>query len=234
MKNKWNLYYIDLFAGPGRCLIRDTQKEIDGSPLIALLGFNFAKYYFLEADTNCLEALTHRIKKRAPEKYDKVQIVPGDCNETINQIDPPKGSLGLAFIDPTGISPLAFDTIRKLTENRKIDLIINFHEGMGIRMNMHQYAQKEDSALDSFVGSARWRSKLGSLSFDKICKEIANEFLENLSKIGYLSFDNERIPVRTNQNALLYYLIFASKHPKGSEFWRKISLIGPSGQRKLF
>jgi hypothetical protein len=59
MKNKWSgkLYYIDLFAGPGRCRIRETRKETDGSPLVALLGFEFAKYFFFEADSNCYEAL---------------------------------------------------------------------------------------------------------------------------------------------------------------------------------
>ncbi len=51
MKNRWagKLYYVDLFAGPGKCLIRETRKEIDGSPLIAL-KFNFAKYFFVESD----------------------------------------------------------------------------------------------------------------------------------------------------------------------------------------
>src|SRR5690348_5460979 len=33
------MYYVDLFAGPGRCRIRGTEKELDGSPLIALTDF---------------------------------------------------------------------------------------------------------------------------------------------------------------------------------------------------
>jgi three-Cys-motif partner protein len=51
MHKKWpgKLYYVDLFSGPGRCHIRETGEEIDGSPLIAL-KFNFAKYFFFEAD----------------------------------------------------------------------------------------------------------------------------------------------------------------------------------------
>ncbi len=47
-QNKWELYYVDLFAGPGLCKIRETQKEINGSPLIALLENDFDKYYFLK------------------------------------------------------------------------------------------------------------------------------------------------------------------------------------------
>lgn len=234
MHKKWpgKLYYIDLFAGPGRCLIRETREEIDGSPLIAL-KFNFAKYFFVETDTECHKALSKRVEIRAPEK--DVVLIPGDCNKTIDAIKPAPDSLGLAFIDPTGISPIAFETIRKLTANRKIDLIINFPEGMGIRLNLHQYTQNETSALNRFMGSSRWqeRYKQSLTFFDQVCKEIAAEYLDNLRSLGYLTIDNDWIPVRTNQNMLLYYLMFASKHPKGNEFWRKIGLIDPHGQRKL-
>jgi hypothetical protein len=45
--------------------------------------------------------------------------------------------------------------------------------------------------------------------------------------------DGEQIPVKADKNVLLYYLLFASKHPRGNDYWRKISLIGPHGQRKL-
>jgi three-Cys-motif partner protein len=235
MKNKWELYYVDLFAGPGLCKIRETQEEINGSPLIALLENDFDKYYFFEADPDCFQALTKRIQKQAPDKIRKTQLIPGDCNTTINQINPPTNGLGVAFIDPTGLSPLTFETIRKLSFNRKIDLIINFHDGMGIRMNLHQYTKNTDTALDAFMGSNRWQQKRQQklMSFEDICREIVNEYMENLRDIGYLAFGNEMVPVTTKQNSLLYYLLFASKHPKGNEFWRKIGLIDPQGQRRF-
>lgn len=142
MKNKWGgrLFYVDLFAGPGKCLIRSTQEEIDGSPLLAL-NFDFSQYLFFEADSECFEALRARVASRAQNK--KVKLIFGDCNETISQTEIPTTGLGLAFIDPTGFSPLAFDTIHQLTFNRRIDLIINFHDGMGLRRNFHQYTQGE-------------------------------------------------------------------------------------------
>ncbi len=238
MRNKWpgRLYYVDLFAGPGRCRIRETQKEIDGSPLVALLGFNFAKYFFFEADRACFEALDARAKKQAPQKYKDVKMVSGDCNETIEQADLPTTGLGLAFIDPTGISQISFDTVRTLTTGRQIDLIINFPEGMGIRMNLHQYTQPDESALTRFMGSARWRERYEQslASFDQVCAEIASEYLDNLRSLGYLAVDSDWIPVRTDKNRLLYYLLFASKNPRGNDFWRKIKRIGPHGQRGLF
>lgn len=155
---KWEgkLYYVDLFAGPGKCLIRDTNEEIDGSPPIAL-KFNFAKYFFVESDKGCCRALAARVKARAPEKLKNVEIIQGDCNNEIEKLKVPPSSLGLAFIDPTGVSPLAFETIRKLASDRKIDLIINFPEGMGILMNLHQYTETAKNALNRFIGSARWQ-----------------------------------------------------------------------------
>lgn len=235
MNKKWagKLYYVDLFAGPGKCRIRETKEEIDGSPLIAL-KFNFAKYFFVEADKKSCRALAARVKARAPEK--DVDIIQGDCNDEIENIKLPASGLGLAFIDPTGVSPLAFETIRKLAHNRKIDLIINFPEGMGILMNLHQYTQNERNALNRFMGSARWQDdyRRTPRSFNEICTEIAKEYLANLKSLGYLAVDGDRIPVRTDRNSLLYYLLFASKHRRGNDFWRKIKLVDPHGQRHFF
>src|SRR5271157_14296 len=235
MKNRWagKLYYVDLFAGPGKCLIRETREEIDGSPLIAL-KFNFAKYFFVESDEKCYRALAARVKVRAPEK--DVDIIPGDCNDVIEKIKLPPASLALAFIDPTGVSPLAFDTISKLAENRKVDLIINFHEGMGIRMNLRQYTRSEANALDRFMGTSMWKESYGKSlkSFNQVCSEIAKEYLGNLRALGYIAVDSDWVPVKTHQNTLLYYLVFASKHPRGNDLWRKIKQIDTHGQRGLF
>lgn len=236
MHQKWRdkLYYVDLFAGPGSCLIPETGEEFDGSPLIAL-KFHFAKYYFFESDSACFEALETRIRTRAPEKFRNVELIQGDCNKKINQIKPMTGALGLAFVDPTGILPIAFETIRKLAANRRIDVIINFHESMGIRMNIHQYSKKEQSALKQFLGSDRSirQFRTAPSSIDQVCREITNEYRDNLRGLGYQVVDGDQIPIKAEKNALLYYLLFASKDPRGNDFWRKIGLIDPHGQRKL-
>jgi three-Cys-motif partner protein len=236
MKNKWagKRYYVDLFAGPGVCRLRNRGEEFDGSPLIAL-GFDFQEYFFFEADSESLHALNERVKMRSPDKMSRVKIVPGDCNRTILSSGIPTDGLGVAFIDPTGISPLTFETIKALTAGRRIDLLINFPEGMGIRMNLHQYTQSDATALDRFIGSSAWKNgyERPVATFDQICAEIATEYLANLRLLGYQAVDRDWIPVKTNRNSLLYYLLFASKDPRGIDFWRKIKLIGPHGQREL-
>lgn len=236
MKRKWakRLYYIDLFSGPGVCRIRDTQEEIEGSPLIAL-KYDFESYFFFELEPSLCEALSERIAKQFPEKKQRVKIIPGDCNKEIHRQTLPTSGLGTTFIDPTGISQIPFDTIRALANPRKTDLIINFPEGMGIRMNFHQYSDNERNALNRFIGSARWQERFQRelTSFDQACRAIAQEYLENLRGLGYLAVDSDWIPVKTDRNVLLYYLLFGSKHPRGNEYWRKISLIDHRGQRRL-
>lgn len=235
MHKKWsgNLYYVDLFSGPGLCLITETKEEFDGSPLIAL-KYDFAKYFFFESDPDCYKALKRRIENRCPNKLNVIELIEGDSNAEIANVSfPSRNSLGTAFIDPTGIAPLPFKTIQRLTIGHQIDLIINFHEGMGIRMNLHQYTATDENALISFMGSDRWKQlfRLNPLSLNETCRVIAKEYSENLEKLGYLAFDSDRIPIRANRDVLLYYLLFASKHPRGADFWRKIKLIDPRGQR---
>lgn len=228
MHKRWHgkLYYIDLFAGPGRCQIPETKEEFDGSPLIAL-KFNFAKYFFFESDPLCFEALKARAKDRAPEKMKNVTFVLGDCNKEIAEIGYlPSASLGVAFVDPTGILPLPFETVRKLTAERKIDLIINFHEGMGVRMNLHQYTTTDENALTSFMGSDRWKQHFKQQHKSETYRTIAKEYLENLQKLGYLSFDSDRIPIKTDKDALLYYLFSQVSTQKEQSFGTKLfSLI---------
>ncbi len=60
MGKKWrNLTYIDLFAGPGRCIIKSVQDEFDGSPLL-MLQHKFSHYIFVEQDKKIMEALQRR------------------------------------------------------------------------------------------------------------------------------------------------------------------------------
>src|SRR5260370_39477069 len=126
MHKKWlgKLYYVDLFSGPGRCHIRETGEEIDGSPLIAL-KFNFAKYFFFEADPACYKALSERIKARAPEKLKNISLIPGDCNEHVKEVRPPSTpSIRPVFGEPTGITQFAFDTMHPVNSELTMHLLL--------------------------------------------------------------------------------------------------------------
>ena len=230
---KWDgkLIYLDLFSGPGRSVIRDTGEEVEGSPLVAM-NFDFARYVFVD-QPDVISTLRQRTSKHP--KSARIALVEGDCNEAIDQVCDlfPSDHLGLAFIDPTGVQ-IQFKTIQRLVMGRRMDLLMTIQFGMGIRMNLPQYAESNGDALTDFLGNTLWREDLSvSGTFSQASRRIMDRYIRQLKELGYETAQDE-IPVRTDQNnLLLYFIVLASRHPLGPEFWNKISKIGPSGQRKL-
>lgn len=230
MREKWNgqLYYIDLFSGPGKCKIRQTEEEIDGSPLIALNApYAFARYFFVDLDQEVVNALSERCRNHP--NYDRINFYPRDCNTVIDDIikDIPMRSLSLAFVDPTGFH-FKFSTSQKLAK-RRVDLIITFPEGMARKRNMNKFLAEPHSPLDDVMGDNGWRQF-------KTGREIIEYYRKKLSFLEYQEVKlGAEIPIRaSNTNILLYFLLFASKHPLGHQFWRDIGKIDHTGQRRLF
>ena len=233
---KWNrkLVYIDLFSGPGRSVVRDTNEEVEGSPLVAM-NFDFARYIFVD-QPDVISTLRERIRKVDHAKSTRVRPIEGDCNLVIDQVRDsfPHDHLGLAFIDPTGLQ-IKFETIRRLVADRKVDLLMTVQFGMGIRMNLPQYAESSGDALTDFLGNTDWRKDIeASGTVSQASHRIMDRYIGQLKQLGYETARNRDIPVRTDQNnLLLYFIVLASRHPRGPDFWAKITQVSPSGQRRL-
>lgn len=242
MKEKWggNLNYIDLFSGPGKCMVRDTEEEIDGSPLIALnSSYPFAKYIFVDIMKDNINALKTRCKKHP--NFGRAEFKKGDCNKIMGEVVGliTRGSLSVAFIDPSGLD-FSFSSLEELTRDHKVDLIINFPMGTAIKRNIDKFLTEKLSPLDEFLGDKDWREiciKLKGTS-DRFLF-ILEYYKAKLRDLGYVIKQEsvifpDEITIKTKIKRIpLYYLLFASKHPLGSTFWRKIAEYGPSGQKRL-
>jgi len=237
MKNKWGeRNFIDLFAGPGICITRGSEEEIPGSPLISVKCHHpFTGYFFVDKNSVCINALRTRCKNL--EFFDKIRFLEGDCNIVVNDImgQISDRSLNLTFIDPTGLD-IKFSTIKKLAENRRIDLIINFPIGTSINRNWEKMIEKEGSKLDQFMGGEGWRDyyqKTATQGNGSRARAMLKFYRKKLESIGYgnVRIGREKLVRSSAKNLPLYYLIFASKNPLGHEFWAKLGLVEPSGQR---
>ena len=119
MKDKWSTRtYIDLFSGPGKCVIEGTGKEFDGSPLIALqCKVPFTYYFFNDINPSSIASLRNRA---SPFKSVKINYFNMDCNSVIDHLLPklPSSSFSLdvCFIDPTNWQ-IKFDSIQRLTKD---------------------------------------------------------------------------------------------------------------------
>lgn len=239
-KPRWSgLGYVDLFAGPGMCRIRNSREQIDGSPLIALNApresKSFNAFFFADKSPDALNAIEKRFTARSA--HAKPHVYVGDCNETIDKIvkDMDRHALYLAFIDPTGLD-VHFDTIRKLTSMRRVDLIISIMDRLDLVRNIRAYYYPRKSLnLDTFLGEGvDWRQEFDSLP-NQDAKHVTDLFLDlyrrQLRAIGYEHFG---LPKRIAGAVPFYLLFFASRHKLGAELWDNISATEPNGQRPLF
>lgn len=226
MGKKWNrdLTYIDLFAGPGRCLIESSGQERDGSPLIAL-NYQFSKFIFIESDKDNMVALRQRCKKSP--KFPQIGFLEGECHEVIQRVQP--SGLSLAFIDPTDID-IPFDMLATLSRGRQMDLLLNIQFGMDLKRNFKLYLKQGGaSKLARFLGGDWQGSKMDEpRDALELFKRRLNE------KLNYKTVEFKDVGVRNyGRNTLMYFLVFASKHPRGLDFWKKITTRDETGQMEL-
>jgi len=225
MSGKWEgLTHVELFPGPGRCVVEETGEDIPGSPLLALgTKKAFDKIVCVEADPLAYEALQRRVTADARSKT--VKLIPGDCNEVIDEVlaEIPPRHLALAFIDPEGVRGFEFATVQRLTE-RNTDFIILFPQNMAINRNRDKWlaAPPGETPLDRLLGPD-WRQHR---------EPEVQQFMERLEGLRYrvlgsgINFSNSR-------GLRLYYLLFASRSATGIEFWKKITERQPDAQMRL-
>ncbi len=226
MGNKWSgrLTFIDLFAGPGRCLIERAKAEEEGSPILAL-QYPFGKYIFVEESPVLMEALKQRCAN-SPKK-DSVVFIENDSNKSIHEVvgQMPSGNLNLAFIDPTDID-IHYETIKVLSQcPNGVDLLMNIQYGMDIKRNFKIYrGQGEVSKLARFMGTDFDLSRL------KKPRDVVEFYKIRIGELGYKTVEFRDIAVKNTKNAQMYFLLFASKHQTGLKFWREISKKDEQGQ----
>src|SRR5262245_36940861 len=121
MKDRFpNRIYVDLFAGPGMCVLDDGSAEFNGSPIAALhTTVPFSRLHFVEAGAEEFDALKTRVNRS--ERSPTVNLYQEDANVAARKIRRhlTSSSLALAVIDPTGLH-LWFDSLAALTDDRRV------------------------------------------------------------------------------------------------------------------
>lgn len=214
--------FVDLFSGPGRARLRNSGRQIDGSPIIALKHAKapFTKVIACEVDADNVAALRARTEGQA----DRFVLLAGDCRSTIDDVirAVPLRGLNIALVDPFGLEALDFQTIAKLTRFARMDLLIHFPT-MAIRRNWDQGARQR---LPKAIGKETMFNNPSDAG------RVIDEFRASLSKLGYTGSRIRSIPVKAGEK-VLYHLMFASKDEKGDAIWQSITKTLASGQRAL-
>ena len=237
MQRKWaRRYYIDLFAGPGRCLIRGSEEEVEGSPILAAKSkVKFTDYFFADKNLHFLEALRKRIDNLGLKEPHSFRYDPGDADKVAGELTAnlpeASSSLGLAVIDPWGWD-FSFETLATLTMRRRLDLVINFPI-VYIKRNW----RRELPQLDKFMNGSSYRESFEHAMTRRDpsvtpTRVLLDFYKKELEGIDY-KYINDLVGVKNSKGIPLYYLIFASKHARGADFWEKVTGIQESGQIRM-
>ncbi len=151
-KTRYNLWYIDGFAGDGF----SYGGEL-GSPLRALAYERFNKFVFIDKSKKCIYSLRDIVYKKFPEQYHKVEFICGDVNDIIPRIIDPNwrnNNRGVVFLDPFGFQ-VKWKTIQNLANSRAIDLWLLIPVESMMRLLFKDYSKIPPSIirrLEQFTG----------------------------------------------------------------------------------
>jgi len=223
---------VDLFAGPGRCVIEGTTKELPGSPLQVIdIRDRFTHYLFNDINPDCIAALRRRVGLL--DLPLEPQYFAQDCNRVVSEVraalPAASQSLELAVIDAWGWE-MNFDALASLTVGRRMDIIVTFPIGF-IKRNWNRQLDQ----LDRFLGGGGYKEAfLDAMQQDprKASRILLDYYEGRLKDIGY-KYPNDYVWIVNTRQVKLYHLVFASKHTCGNDFWVKITSRSPQGQYRL-
>lgn len=231
MSKLWkNRVYIDLYAGAGRAKIRNTERFVDTSAVLAYKpDIPFTHYIFSDMCERRLEALQTRVLKIA--KPAQVKFIQGDVNSTIKSIishipQHSRGNNVLSFcvVDPFNMNAFAFKTIEALS-SKIVDFLVLIPSFMDGNRNLKYYLPTSSTQVESFLGDPNWRiewaktpSQSAPSSFGYF---VLKQFCKRMEALGYLDGCKDAVLIKSDKGIPLYHLAFFSKSPKGMEFWKK-------------
>ncbi|TQM17028.1 three-Cys-motif partner protein [Pseudoxanthomonas sp. 3HH-4] len=217
--------FVDLYCGPGRARIRETNVVADGSAVVAAKRSEactpFQRYVIADIDKELLAACESRLRAVG---VSNICALCGPAEETvrpaINALH--KGGLNLAFIDPFNAN-LPFSVIETLGELNRMDQLIHFSV-MDYRRNLSTMMQ--DGRLDSLAPG--WQKVVSkTMGVDEQRNAVFFHWKGLLeSKLRYKVSDTI-VRVRGPNRAEIYWLVFASRHDLGGKLWREIANLGP-------
>ncbi len=208
---KWNgkLNYLEVCSGPGRCILRGTKQEVDGTPLCILNHDRFQHIQsavFIDNNSRTVDTLGKRIALLSAEDKARAFIADySDAEGLQKAIDVlPKDSLNLVFIDPSDCS-IPFTAIKQIVDSLShVDLLINFGIYTDLNRNITDVVLNPEKFLKayskyvSFLGSTSFFSDDEVISLAKIRKhgmirqKFRDKYIAQLSTLGFKYFD--RIP----------------------------------------
>lgn len=225
-------YYIDAFAGCGKCVVDKMQKIVYGSPLISLKSKNvFDSYILIEQNKKNFKELEITIDGAgiSKERIESIKLYNKDCNKFLKNFHFDSNAGHLIFLDPEG-PELLWETIYSLSKVKKADLLILYPYDMALVRLVKDYKEK----LNKFYGTTSWLNiyEIRKNAADAK-KKLLDFYINNLKKLGFELVVYRQIRTKIREGKPLYHLILATHSPVGDKIMSDIFGKELDGQTSL-
>lgn len=220
---RWNgkVLYIDGFAGPGEYIGGKC-----GSPIIAIKAVLEHKanikseiiMNFIEADKRRCEHLKQKVNSLKIPSNIKTGCICAKFNETLTEIfkyiDEQKARIAPAFvfIDPFGFTGIPFSLIKRIMQNERCEVLINF---MYEEINRFIKDKKLWPSLIETFGTDKWKEMISEKDPRKRVELLHAIYKEQLEKEAGIKFVRSFKMVNVNKTD--YFLFFGTNSLLGLE-----------------
>lgn len=214
-----NRAYVDVFAGPGRVMVKGKNHYADGGSLAAWriaqqLPGAFTHFFVADASADYLAAAKARLSGAGAN----AEYFVGPAHKTIDEILPllPTKGLHLALLDPFNAGHLHFSIIEKLAKFSNIDIAVHLSTG-DIQRNIAEGLKTGRSSLDSFAPG--WQDHVSPMSSHR---EMRRQFLEywmGLVRKTGLKVCDTMYAVKNSKGSRMYHLCLLARHELANKFW---------------
>ncbi len=204
----------------------------------------FKSYHFIDLDGDKVAMLERLVRERgAPAR-----LYRGDCNDILlTQIFPTLRyddyKRALCLLDPYGLH-LRWEVMRTAGQLRTIDMILNFPVADIHRNVLWRHPERVDPAdiarMTAWWGDDSWRRvayrKEPTLFGDEEevkadTRSVVDAFRDRLRSVASFVQVPEPLAMRNSQNAIVYYLFFASQNETAARIINDIFSRYRSGSR---
>jgi three-Cys-motif partner protein len=223
--NRLSWIYIDGYAGPGYHVSKATGEVVEGSPVIAMnIVPAFHEYHFIDTEP----ARSQQLRDIAGDRKN-VHTYTEDCNTVLLRDVFPRAKhsdyrRALCLLDPYNID-LTWEVIEAAGKSGSVDMFLNFMimdiNRNALRKRVEKSLQSKMDQLTRLVGDESWKEAgyrevetLFGIDYQKVSnEEFAEWFRQRLiTKAGFKHVPKP-MPMKTKNNAVIYYLYFASQKP---------------------
>ncbi len=205
---------------------KDLKFQLSPAVEATRLKPGFFHHYLIDVDNDKAEELDRLLGPN-----DTVSVIPGDCNRVmldklIPLLDRYQPYRAMVLIDPYKMT-VDWEVVRRLGQTGRVDMFLNFpvmHMNRSVLLRKGGTVSRQQmEVMDRWWGDRSWFAEVfgagkqpdmfGKFGFNKSdSNAVVRAYRKRLENVGGYKFVPQPVPMLNSNNAIIYWLFFASNN----------------------